>query len=268
MNEHDKYIIKNYFETTDKPHLCFDLDGTLVQDSNIEQVCLDILQFFMNSGFSISIATGRSFMEAWELLELIKPNADSALYDGQLTFCYKEKQFKQNIKFNFCEYNDLLVKMNDYTPGTVEEYLTQYQFSSNRIKRLFELSFRLYETPEFQLRYEILNCVYMAVPVIKREKDQFFKKLDEFQGHILKVEKHGSCWIKIAPKNVCKATAFGKEIGSMMCFGNGANDFEILSKSKVKVVMANSNPCLRQIQDAVELKESLPEFLLEMIRLL
>ena len=233
MNEHDKHIIESYFKTSDKPHLCFDLDGTLVQNSNIEQICIDILQYFMNSGFSISIATGRSFMEAWELIELIKPNADSALYDGQLTFYYKDKQFRQNVKFDFSEYNDLLAEMNNYTPGTVEEYLTKYHFSSNRIKRLFELSFRLYEAPEFQPRYEILNCVYMAVPAIKSEKDKFFKKADEFQGHLLKVEKHGSCWIKISPKKVCKATAFGKEVGSMMCFGNGVNDFEILSRSKV-----------------------------------
>lgn len=268
MNERDKKILKNYFSTTERPHLCFDLDSMLMTKCFIEQILLEVLQLFMFSGIFISIATSRSFMESWQLIEAIKPNADSALCDGQLTFRYNEKQFVQNIKFDVCEYNELLLKIGNNTPGVVEEYFAEHRFSSKKVKRLFDLSFHLPEHPMFSSHFEAPNCVYLAVPPSKGDKEKFFKIVDAFHGNTLIIEKIGSCWIKIVPKRICKAYAFGDAVHSMIYFSNGSSDDEMLEKARVKVVAQNSDERFRHFRDVLELEESLTAFLLDMIKLL
>lgn len=268
MKEHEKYLLKNYFSTIERPHLCFDLDGTLITDCFIEQILLETLQVFMALGVLISIATSRSFMESWQFIEALKPNADAALCDGQLTYRYNERQFIKNIEFDVCEYNELLLKIGSITPGVVEEYFAEYRFSSKKVKRLFDLSFHLTEHPTFSSRFETPNCAYLAVPSSKVDKRNFYEIVDAFHGNNLKIEKLGSCWIKIIPKRICKAYAFGDTVHSMIYFSNSLNDYEMLDKARIKVIAKDSDISLSPSRDVLKMENSLEGFLIDMIKLL
>lgn len=259
-------MLENYFSTTERPHLCFDLDTTLIKDCFIEQILLDLLGFFMCSGFLISISTKRSFIESWKMIEALKPNADSALCDGQLTYRYNENQFVQNFKFDPCEYKELLLKIGSNTPGVVEEYFAVHRFSSKKVKRLFDLSFHFPEHPTFSSSLEMPNCAYLAVPPSKGDKEKFYKVVDAFHGDTLKLEKIGSCWFKIVPKGICKANAFGDAIYSMIYFSNSLSDHAMLKMARIMVTAQNLNVCPKQIRNVLNIESSLETFLLNMIK--
>lgn len=262
MNENNFYaFINNFFKTTNVPILCFDLDGTIVMNNTLNRSCLMEINAIKQKGAKICVATGRTYMQSKHIINELQPNFFCALCDGRISFDYLKKSFYQYVSLDLNEDDFLFKKLFELSKGIVYEFCSGYVFSSNTVRRLFELSFPN-ETLDtcLDIKNEWVNSIYMVVPLEKTFQQQIRTIIKEFNNSHIKIDYSG-LWLRIYSKKTDKSIPFEDYWDSMMCFGNGKNDFEILNKSKLKVVMQNSDSELMKVNGALHLNCPIEKFL-------
>lgn len=257
-----------YYDNTNKYNITghkvfiFDIDGTLIgsgDDINIDVI--KRIEILKNIGYIIGLATGRSLMECYKIIEQIKPDLPIICQDGQVIYDIKNDEviFKQALdylrilelkmhfgkKLYFIEENEFKV--------FVEDEISRMMFSM-----AFNIN-RRYVQRKGKMDFSYPVRIYLRT---KKNDDTISegeeKVIKELLGKNISVYRAGDKWL------VLRATAADKLTGiDLLCkryritmddivsFGDGENDINLLKASGLSIAMANAKPEVKKHADLI-----------------
>lgn len=256
--------------------IVIDLDGTLLNDekkiSYIDFKCL--IDLSINN--SIILASGRSYIETMKIVEtyslqnyienLIICSNGQQIYSISKNKIINSKHIetleainiinmldKNNVYWYIIDNKNLFCKNIAYN---CNKYIDNGRYKINILKNNEDLK-------KIQIEKFILNtdsmakienikkrlCLEYKVDFFKENRVKKYKEVKYFQNNIL-------------PKGINKYTALQFIIEELklskyiIAFGNGINDYEIMSNSNFSVCMENSDKAIKSISDCITLSNN------------
>ncbi|GKX30388.1 haloacid dehalogenase [Vallitalea longa] len=245
----------------------FDIDGTLINNNGDYKICINKINRLKKRGVLISIATGRSFVEANKIIEDIKPNFPCILSDGKVIFDYEKKYYMDCVFLPLNEYRNFR-KAFDEEFYFVEEYENYYNVTSRKVSRMFAISLnkaseKIYINKNISGKPPI--SVYIASKkLLSYSKAENLIKSMDFKPNKIVIENYGNYWFKAVHKNIKKEHGYEKIIKNINhqkyqigFFGDGLNDLEMMKRVDIKFIMGNAHNKLKNIRKGIILTESL-----------
>lgn len=256
--------------------IVIDLDGTLLNDekkiSDIDFKCL--IDLSINN--SIILASGRNYIETMKIVEtyslqnyienLIICSNGQQIYSISKNKIRNSKHIetseainiinmldKNNVYWYIIDNKNLFCKNIAYN---CNKYIDNGRYKINILKNNEDL--KKIKIEKFILNTDSIAkienikkrlCLDYEVDFFKENRLKKYKGVKYFQNNIF-------------PKGINKYTALQFIIGELnlskyiIAFGNGINDYEIMSNSTFSVCMENSNEAIKSISDCITLSNN------------
>ena len=255
----------NSYIINKKTVLFFDVDGTLVDEKNVDY---SILNQYRRMGINIGIATGRSPLQAKEILKNECFNYYSILCDGQLVV-RKDKYYIVR-SFSFSEYIEMKKYLEKNTLFS-EEYENGMFFESKKTYRFFKLSKIYNDIVVLEDKSKTRLNVPLAVWAISKAKIASVNLCDEINNlyPFANATMYGEYWIKIVPRNIDKYYGLQQikkidmEEKEIYYIADGRNDINMMKNVEHKIAVKSADLELITKTGCRQLDKELQDYLKE-----
>ena len=262
-----------------KKMIVTDLDGTFL---NSQRKCsletFKYLKSLKEEGYIVVIATGRILASALLVTDgalfanYIICNTGSLIYDVEnKTIIYQKEIDKQLIEQVYSYYNPSYMSRIEICDLNYYHKLTHIDYKDD------ELSKKITNIDEFIEHCK--NVMSISITLDNSKIDATLKLLQPLTGLKLDVMQDSfgdDCWIEILAENVSKYSAIKvladlKHVSNdtIIAFGDGRNDLDMVEKCGVGVAMGNALADLKNIADYVTLtndQEGIMHFLKQYLK--
>ncbi len=234
-----------------------DLDGTLLDsDHKLSDYTKEVILELTANGFQMAIATGRHYADAKAIRDILDLNSFLITSNGatvhdendKLVICHRiDSSIIEDVFFNFGINGDIL--LNLYTE---DKWLTNKPKAD--LADYHQDSGFNYEVVDFkQLKdYSAVKAYFTCndIPILKKLEEKILSRY----GNELSVTYAMPFCLEVMKKGVNKGDALqqileqrGGSIQNTIAFGDGLNDFEMLSMVGQPYMMNNATQELKQL---------------------
>ncbi len=234
----------------------FDVDNTLYTHRihDFPESTKSMLIKLKNKGYRIAIATSRCRYEVQNLPSFFRNfSFDAEIYDGGALVMEKEHLLfknplhKEQIQrfIAYCEKEGIPVRYSTFD----QDYLTS-RCSADIRDNFFKLYLNIPNVKKYE-NEEAYNL--LAYPSNSNQKEAICELM-----HDANIVHHSSDTLEITATGVNKSKAvealceyWDIPLSSIVCFGDGANDVEMLKEAGIGVAMGNGNKLAKEAADYV-----------------
>ncbi|EJR82694.1 MULTISPECIES: Cof-type HAD-IIB family hydrolase [Bacillus cereus group] len=239
-----------------------DLDGTIVKyDENyVSERTLSCLEKWKECGNQIGIATGRTWIECQQLVDIIQPSWPVICYDGRLIYDYKKNEviWKQTISNS--KVQQIISAFQDDFYIFQEEMSSIYAFDQISAL-LFSMAFKV-NRKKIKFGSQPKSNPFRLYIKSKNKYNSFSfemeSKIRKLLGEKYEVFLAGDEWLIIYIKETNKLTAiqmltkyYKVSMAQIIAFGDGENDLNMLQNVGLGVAMKNANSEIKNAANLV-----------------
>ncbi|MBN2012489.1 HAD family phosphatase [candidate division KSB1 bacterium] len=244
-------------------HVYLDLDGTAVDTTNtIRPATIEAVKAFQARGGKVGIATGRTFEQARDAIEQLRPDLPVVLFNGGIIVDRKNHRF------------DILGNLDDQTMRTTLRLLAANQDIAGIVLHFPVASIPDRNTPQFAEQAKDFGVTFRYLDNLQSlSADSLIKIIilcpPDQTEHIYTAIKNSipttsrlvissAVTIEVMPAQISKATALkriakqnGFSMEDVVAFGDSGNDVEMLSSVGLGIAMWNGRPQTRDAADII-----------------
>lgn len=232
----------------------FDIDGTLL-DSNKKPLSstIEALATLRKAGHFVTIATGRSRFHAQEIIRVL--NFDNyILCNGAAAFLDHQQVYKNLL--DETELSAFVSEAQQLRIDTAFVGMDTAKRSSSMNLQIMDEAMSSFgaELPELDMQFPEEKEVYQALAFYGKEYEGYF---DNTYPRLRFIRWHENS-VDVVPKEGSKAATIlhmanqlGISPSDTICFGDGANDREMLQACGVGVAMGNASKEIQAVADTV-----------------
>lgn len=234
---------------TEKKLFVFDLDGTLLNSKKkVSQPTLEALEAIRQAGHEIAIATGRTYSMSEEAIKASQIN-HYIVCNGSAAYLNNDLFYINPLDRD--EFKNLVDTALDQSHQLIYETPTQLKRHYDEVNQRVVDGMDSVKQPipeadsDFYLNEDIVQVLLFADPKeIKSHYQGQYEKLQFVRWHDKAVDvipANGSKWESV------KRLAIELDIPEeqIVTFGDGNNDFEMISQAKTSVAMGNGKDHLK-----------------------
>lgn len=232
-----------------KKLIIFDIDGTLTSCGNkIEPDVIYKINDLINKGYKVGLSTGRSLWETLPFIELVKPNFPTVCMDGRVVYDQTTKKIEVFGELNTIELDEIQERFGQVTTIIVENaegFLVKDTLSEKLLKMAFNVPKEFIKveptSPHSALKFYLYNRHGISTDLVIK-----LDRLNKFSP--------GPKWIILSRKEITKYSALSIlcmenniKIDSVIAFGDGENDIELIRNVGIGVAMGNAVLALKKV---------------------
>lgn len=235
----------------------FDVDSTIYTHRihDFPKTTKEALWRLKEKGYRVGIATSRCRYETKHLPSFFREFPfDAEIYDGgalvmlKKTLCHKSLLAETAIRrlLAYCEKEKVPLRYSTFDGDWM---------ATECDGRLLDQFFKLYLNYPMKKSYEGEETYNLLAYPEKEEQCATICALMEKDANIV---KHTSCILELTAKGVDKSAgvakvceAWGISMRETACFGDGANDVEMLKKAGIGIAMGNGHRAAKEAADHV-----------------
>lgn len=255
--------------TRGRPKLAFfDIDGTLQNSAGaVGESTSRELKRLSERGFHLSIASGRPYFAAKELIKKLGINAPSIFYSGALVINPDDARVLSKVSLSSNDLKKIIDIAKSYK--LYAELYTETEYFSNEVNSFtkiheFYLNKKAIITPFSDLiaREQIIKVEFVAKTGSDEQKiSEATEKLKEFNISRATGASHPEInFVNITSKEILNLDPFKLVIKQLnlrpeesLAFGDSPSDIEAIKAAGIGIAMGNAHPELKAVADFITL---------------
>lgn len=238
-----------------KKLIFFDIDGTLLTDEKkILDSTKEAVKKLKENGHEVAIATGRNALMAQEIIDELEMenyvvcNGAAAIYQGEQIFLnpLDSKEFERLLRVADAQGHPIVYE-------TARDLKRRHEEVDWRLKEGIEaVGFHVPDEEHFFYQHNELTQALLFY----EEKDKSYYEEGQFP-HFRFVRWHDT-GVDVLPQNGSKAATIlnisekiGYKTEDIVVFGDGLNDYEMISDAGIGVAMGNALDIVKEEADLV-----------------
>ena len=245
--------------------LALDLDGTLTNSKKeITKNTNEAIDKFINAGGIVVLASGRptfGVAPVADILELKQRGGYILSYNGGYFLdCKNNKELF--IKEMAHEYLPVLEKQAKHFAVNLMTYNHDKAYALDIDEQYYKIEVNInHGTPvkadpmSTQINFPVIKCMMTAPGEHLAEVEKEMKKFWEGRLNIVRSEPY---FLEITEVGIDKASTItnmtkklGKDVGNLICCGDGFNDLSMIQAAGIGVAMANAQEKVRRAADYI-----------------
>jgi Cof subfamily protein (haloacid dehalogenase superfamily) len=242
--------------------MCTDLDGTLLRaDKTISRENLDAIEHFKNEGGKFTFISGRMPCTAWDIFDIIKPNAPFGCINGGGIYDGYKREYIWAEKLDPLAM-DIVERVYDTLPSvgfqvnTLDNiYFCRENFAMQEFRRLTGV-------PNLVRHFRDMDETVAKVVFGEHRNKEILELADFLAAQPLAPEfsliRSDSMLYEILPKGVSKGSALpilakslGVDMKNTIAVGDYDNDITMLKAAGVGYAVSNATAAAKEAADKI-----------------
>jgi len=237
----------------DKKFIFFDIDGTLLNDDKMPlESTIQALQNLQKNGHEIAIATGRNLFLAQDVIDEF--NFDNYIVCNGAAGYYKNELRYEN-KLDLDAFERLMRVTDEQGHQVVYESALALARRQESVKmHIFDAMKSIeFNVPEYNERFYLENPLYQALLFYTEEEKHLYENGQFPEFRFVRWHESGTDLLPQSSSKAQTALKMAKDLGfaheDTIAFGDGNNDFELISSIGYGIAMGNA---VTQVKEAAK----------------
>lgn len=244
-----------------------DIDGTLLENGIIPERNIEKIEFFINEGGKVSLATGRHFSANYDIVETINGLSLAVATNGTIVYDYVNKNIIFEEIMPKCDYHFVLDVINSGYDFGIEVYAGEKLYTLNKNEKTDEHQESQHLVSDVLSYDEAINYNWNKVLYMLNNEEDYEKIISltsscesgcDFIKTCTYIKSNKRYYFEQMPKNVSKDIAMKKlceilkiEKGKCFAIGDYYNDYTMLKNADISAATAEAPDEIKQVSNFV-----------------